>query len=99
MSEPTRPCEGNRRVPLTLRATLPMRNPVTDALREVEADSGRSGRLKPYWGKPVVRNFREVAGNRARGRTEAPPTERGGLTERQFPYTTAPASYSVLLSL
>ena len=42
------------------------------------ADSGRSGRLKPYWGKPAVRNFRGLAGDRARWRTEAPPAERGG---------------------
>ena len=34
--------------------------------------------MKPYSGKPTVRNFRELAGNRAGWRTEAPPIERGG---------------------
>ena len=63
-SEPTRWGEGDRRVPLSL---------VSD-----EADSGWLGRLKPYSGKPTVRSFREPAGNRAGGRTEAPSTERDG---------------------
>ena len=55
---------GERRVPLS-------QHPIA-------ADSGRSGRLKPYWGKPDVRNFRGPAGNRAGWRIEAPLTERGG---------------------
>ena len=64
MSEPTRQELGYMRVPLSQHPRV--------------ADSGRSGRLKPYWGKPAVRNFRGPAGNRAGWRTEAPPTERGG---------------------
>ena len=63
-SEPTRGSWASRRVPLSLGPD--------------EADSERSGRLKPYSGKPNVRNFRGPAGNRAGWRTEAPPTERGG---------------------
>ena len=34
--------------------------------------------MKPYSGKPTVRNFRGPAGNRAGGCTEAPSTERDG---------------------
>ena len=34
--------------------------------------------MKPYGGKFAVRNFRELAGNRARWRTEAPSIQRGG---------------------
>ncbi len=42
MSEPMRCGLGHRRVPLS---------------QSRSTDSGRSGRLKPYWGKPAVRNF------------------------------------------
>ena len=80
MSEPTWCGLRNRRVPLSQLRTA--------------ADFGRSGRLKPYWGKPDVQNFRGGRGNPAWWRTEAPPTERGGKRSDSPPRPTAPLLYS-----
>jgi len=64
MSEATRQKLGYRRVPLSQHSRV--------------AEFGRSGRLKPYWGKPaegILESWQEV---RQGGVLRAPPIERGG---------------------
>ena len=52
--------------------------------------------MKPYWGKPAVRNFRGGEGNVSRvWRLFATPPERADTTEADRPKLGAPSLYSV----
>src|SRR5438270_7212312 len=55
----------------------------------------RKASLKPYWGKPGVRNFRGGEGNVSRvWRLFATPPERADTTEADRPKLGAPSLYS-----
>jgi hypothetical protein len=56
----------------------------------------RSHCLKPYWGNPNVRNFREGAGNRAMANLNGHEAGNGGYSQGE-PKTTAPVLYSTKL--
>ena len=84
---PSRLCAGTQGVPQTL-ASLSGYKPEVRLLR-VKRPVERSG-LKPYWGKPAVRNFRGGAGNVRHGLMpichDAP---KGGSHRKALAYTSA----------